>query len=277
MLNKKLTALAVGCSLLAGVAFSSIATAHTRWILPSHFTISKEGGEWLTFDVTAANSTFVFDKPANAVGAYVIMPDGRKERPNFTLTGKRRSVFDFEFVEEGTHKAIIENPLSYSTFFKAGKRDTRKRMRVNKIERESMLPKGARDATTYASFNRVESYITVGKPSTEVFELENKHLELKPITHPADIVAQEPVTMQFFFNGKVQADVKVLVEREGAIYRNEKQELQLKTDEKGFVTFTPEQAGRYLLVATHEEALADNNFADIMYATVNLTFEVVLP
>jgi len=277
MLNKKLTALALGCSLLAGTAFSTVANAHTRWLLPSHFTVSKVGGEWLTFDLTAANSTFVFDKPANAVGARVIMPDGRKERPNFTVTGKRRSVFDFEFVEEGTHKVVAENPPSYFTLFKAGKRDTPKRLRVNKVERVAMLPEGARDVETAVSFNRVESYVTVGKPSTKAFELEGKYLELVPITHPADIVAEEPVTMQLFFNGKAQANVKILVEREGAIYRNEKQELKLETDKEGFVTFTPEQAGRYLLVATHDDKLVDDQFADKMRASVNLTFEVVLP
>jgi len=42
--------------------------------------------------VTASHGTFVFDKPAGSESAEVIMPDGRKERPNFVVRGKRRSI-----------------------------------------------------------------------------------------------------------------------------------------------------------------------------------------
>ncbi|TEW54591.1 DUF4198 domain-containing protein [Psychromonas sp. RZ22] len=277
MLNKKINVLAVACTMLAGAAFSSAASAHTRWVLPSNFTVSTEGGEWLTFDVTAANATFVFDKPAGSENARIIMPDGRKERPNFVLRGKRRSVFDFEFIEAGTHKVTINNEPSYFTRFKAGRRDTPKRMRANKIDRVALLPKESRDVETAVMFTRVESYITVGKPNTKAFELEGKYLELMPITHPSDIVAEEPVRLQLFFNGKAQAGVEVEVVREGMIYRNQQEEVKVVSDEKGFVTFTPEIAGRYLLVAKHQDVLVDNQFADKMMASVNLTFEAVLP
>lgn len=277
MLNKKINVLAVACSMIAGLAFSTIANAHTRWVLPSQFTISKEGGDWLTFDVTAANSTFVFDKPASAETAQVTLPDGVKERPNFVLKGKRRSVFDFEFTEQGTYKVAINSTPSYFTRFKAGKRDTTKRMRANKIERATRLPKKARDVETMVMFTRVESYITVGKPSEKAFELEGKYLELKPITHPADIVAQEPVRLQFYFNGQAQAGVKVTIVRDGVAYRNQQEQIEVVSDTQGFITFTPEISGRYLLVAKYQDLLVDDKFADKMLASVDLTFEAVLP
>ncbi|MEI6897888.1 MAG: DUF4198 domain-containing protein [Psychromonas sp.] len=277
MLNKKINVFAVTCSMLAGLVFSNIANAHTGWILPSHFSISKEGGDWLTFDVTAANATFVFDKPASADMARVVMPDGRQERPGFVLRGKRRSVFDFEFTEQGTHKVLIKNAPRYITHFKAGRRDTPKRMRVNKVERAAMLPEESRDVETSVMFTRVESYITVGKPSVKAFEIEGKYLELKPITHPADIVAEEEVRLQFYFNGKVQAGVKVEIVREGVPYRNQQNQIEVVSDEQGFITFIPQIAGRYLLVAKHQGVITDDLFADKMRASVNLTFEAVLP
>lgn len=277
MLNKKFTVAVAACSMLAGVAFSSIANAHTGWILPSHFTISKEGGDWLTFDVTAANATFVFDKPASADNARIVMPDGRQERPAFILKGKRRSVFDFEFTEQGTHKVTIAGAPRYMTHYKIGKRDSVKRSRANKVERVTQLPEGARDVETSMMLGRVESYVTVGKPSEKAFEIQGNGLELKPITHPSDIVAQEPVRLQFYFNGKPQAGAKVSIVREGVPYRNQQEEITLKSDKQGYVEFTPEIAGRYLLVASHQAKLVDNQFADKMRASVNLTFEVVLP
>lgn len=267
----------LGCSMLAVLSFASLANAHPRWVLPSHFTISKEGGDWLSFDVTASHGTFVFDKPAGSETAQVVMPDGRKERPDFVLRGKRRSVFDFYFSAQGTHKVQINNQVGYLTSFKAGHRDTPKRLRANKVEREALLPKAPRDVLTTMTYTRAESYITVGKPSEKAFELEGKYLELLPITHPSDIVAQGPVRLQFYFNGEAQAGVKVDITREGTLYRNHQEQIEVISDAQGFIMFTPDVAGRYLLKAQHVGDLLDNPLADRMSANVHLTFEAVLP
>jgi uncharacterized GH25 family protein len=277
MLNKKLKALGLACSVLSGIALSSVANAHPRWILPSHFTVSKEGGDWLTFDVTASHGTFVFDKPAGSESANVVMPDGRSEYPNFIVRGKRRSMFDFFFSEEGTHRVEVNGDPRYFTVYKAGKRDTQKWIRANKSERESLLPKQARDVETVVGFTRAESYITVGKPTKKAFELENKYLELMPITHPSDIVAGEPVRFQFFFNGEAQQGVTAEITREGTLYRNQQEQIDVVSDTKGFITFTPEIAGRYVMKASYEGELINSALADKMKANVHLTFEAMLP
>ncbi|EVU13260.1 hypothetical protein D046_6023A, partial [Vibrio parahaemolyticus V-223/04] len=93
-MKTKMKAVALASVMAIGLAAATTAQAHPRWVLPSHFTVSKEGGDWLTFDVTASHGTFVFDKPAGSEQAFVIMPDGRSERPNFVIRGKRRSMFD---------------------------------------------------------------------------------------------------------------------------------------------------------------------------------------
>ncbi|GLS91886.1 nickel transporter [Psychromonas marina] len=277
MLNKKINVMVLTCSMLAGLTFASVANAHPRWVLPSHFTISKEGGDWLSFDVTASHGVFVFDKPAGSETAQIIMPDGRKQRPDFVLRGKRRSVFDFHFSEQGTHKVQINNQAGYFTSFKAGHRDTPKRLRANKVDRVALLPKEPRDVVTTETYTRAESYITVGKPSEKAFELEGKYLELLPVTHPSDIVADEPVRLQFYFNGEAQAGVKVDITREGTLYRNHQEQIDVVSDEQGFITFTPEVAGRYLLKASYKAKLVDSPLADQMSANVHFTFEAMLP
>ena len=277
MLNKKLNSLAIVCTVAAGFMLSTVANAHPRWILPSHFTISKEGGDWLTFDVTASHGTFVMDKPAGSESATIVMPDGHKERPDFVLRGQRRSVFDFHFTEEGTHRVEVNGEPGFATQYKAGKRDTEKRLRANKVERASLLPEGSRDVTTTMMFTRAETYITVGKPSEKAFPLEGKYLELQPITKPADIVATEPVRFQLFFEGKPQAGVKAEITRDGTLYRNQQEQIDVVSDDQGFIEFTPEVAGRYILKASHKAALTDNPLADALDASVHLTFEAVLP
>ncbi|MFA0544040.1 DUF4198 domain-containing protein, partial [Vibrio sp. 10N.222.52.B7] len=80
---------------------------------------------------------------------------------------------------------------------------------------------------------RAESYITVGKPSDSVFKIEGKLLEMKPVTHPSDIIEGEPVTFQFFYNGEIQKDVKAEITREGTLYRNHQEQIDVVSDENG--------------------------------------------
>ncbi|MCP4325062.1 MAG: DUF4198 domain-containing protein [Psychromonas sp.] len=272
----KMKKISVVTGVLASLLLSQVAQAHPRWVLPSHFSVSKEGGDWLTVDVTASHGTFVFDKPAGSQNALVIMPDGSSERPNFTITGKRRSMFDFFFVEPGTHKITVNNPVVYYTEYKAGRRDTLKWVKANKADRVQLLPEKARDISTQASFTRAESYITVGKPSSEALKIEGKLLELLPITHPADIVQGESVQMQFYFEGEIQANVIVEITREGTLYRNHQEQIDLISDKDGMISFIPEHAGRYILKAKYSAPLKGNLLAEKSKSNVHLTFEAIL-
>ncbi|EKM27380.1 MULTISPECIES: DUF4198 domain-containing protein [Vibrio] len=275
-MKTKMKAVALASVMAMGLTAATTAQAHPRWVLPSHFTVSKEGGDWLTFDVTASHGTFVFDKPAGSEQAFVIMPDGRSERPNFVVRGKRRSMFDFFFVEEGTHKVAINNQPSYYTQYKAGRRDTVKWAKASKADRASVIPEKARDVVTQLSYTRAESYVTVGMPTEKALELEGKLLEMKPITHPSDIIEGEEVTFQFFFNGEPQQGVTAEITREGTLYRNHQEQIDVVSDKDGKITFTPDVAGRYLMKANYKGELKNDPLADKASMNVHLTFETQL-
>ncbi|MGR5192262.1 DUF4198 domain-containing protein [Vibrio rotiferianus] len=275
-MKTKMKAVALASVMAMGLAAATTAQAHPRWVLPSHFTVSKEGGDWLTFDVTASHGTFVFDKPAGSEQAFVIMPDGRSERPNFVVRGKRRSMFDFYFEEEGTHKVAINNQPSYYTQYKAGRRDTVKWAKASKADRASVIPEKARDVVTQLSYTRAESYVTVGMPTEKALEIEGKLLEMKPLTHPSDIIEGEEVIFQFFFNGDPQQGVTAEITREGTLYRNHQEQIDVVSDKDGKITFTPEVAGRYLMKANYKGELKNDPLADKASANVHLTFETQL-
>ncbi|WDG10970.1 DUF4198 domain-containing protein [Vibrio campbellii] len=275
-MKTKMKAVALASVMAMGLAAATTAQAHPRWVLPSHFTVSKEGGDWLTFDVTASHGTFVFDKPAGSEQAFVIMPDGRSERPNFVVRGKRRSMFDFYFEEEGTHKVAINNQPSYYTQYKAGRRDTVKWAKASKADRASVVPEKARDVVTQLSYTRAESYVTVGMPTEKALEIEGKLLEMKPLTHPSDIIEGEEVIFQFFFNGEPQQGVTAEITREGTLYRNHQEQIDVVSDKDGKITFTPEVAGRYLMKANYKGELKNDPLADKASANVHLTFETQL-
>ncbi len=275
-MKTKMKAVALASVMAMGLAAATTVQAHPRWVLPSHFTVSKEGGDWLTFDVTASHGTFVFDKPAGSEQAFVIMPDGRSERPNFVVRGKRRSMFDFYFEEEGTHKVAINNQPSYYTQYKAGRRDTVKWAKASKADRASVIPEKARDVITQLSYTRAESYVTVGMPTEKALEIEGKLLEMKPLTHPSDIIEGEEVIFQFFFNGAPQQGVTAEITREGTLYRNHQEQIDVVSDKDGKITFTPEVAGRYLMKANYKGELKNDPLADKASANVHLTFETQL-
>ncbi len=275
-MKTKMKAVALASVMAMGLAAATTAQAHPRWVLPSHFTVSKEGGDWLTFDVTASHGTFVFDKPAGSEQAFVIMPDGRSERPNFVVRGKRRSMFDFYFEEEGTHKVAINNQPSYYTQYKAGRRDTVKWSKASKADRASVIPEKARDVVTQLSYTRAESYVTVGMPTEKALEIEGKLLEMKPLTHPSDIIEGEEVTFQFFFNGEPQKGVTAEITREGTLYRNHQEQIDVVSDKEGKITFTPDVAGRYLMKANYKGELKNDPLADKASMNVHLTFETQL-
>ncbi|WP_051118322.1 DUF4198 domain-containing protein [Vibrio campbellii] len=275
-MKTKMKAVALASVMAMGLAAATTAQAHPRWVLPSHFTVSKEGGDWLSFDVTASHGTFVFDKPAGSEQALVIMPDGRSERPNFVVRGKRRSMFDFYFEEEGTHKVAINNQPSYYTQYKAGRRDTVKWAKASKADRASVIPEKARDVITQLSYTRAESYVTVGMPTEKALEIEGKLLEMKPLTHPSDIIEGEEVIFQFFFNGEPQQGVTAEITREGTLYRNHQEQIDVVSDKDGKITFTPEVAGRYLMKANYKGELKNDPLADKASANVHLTFETQL-
>ncbi|MBY5991484.1 DUF4198 domain-containing protein [Ferrimonas balearica] len=264
----------LAAGLLAGLV--ATAQAHPLWILPSHFTVSKAEGEWVTVDATASHTTFGFDKPTSADPAFVVMPDGRQERPDALFKGKRRSVFDFFFVEPGTHKIVNSRAPFYMTTYQLGRRDAERRIRATKAEALAQVPQEARNVQTTMVEPRGESYVTVMAPNRTALEPANKGFEMVPVTHPADIIENEPVTFRYLYDGKAVEGVKVEVTREGTQYRAAQEAIALETNAEGEITFTPEQAGRYIAATFHRQALENHPLADVHGTMLNVTFEVQL-
>lgn len=263
--------------LLAVAALASAAaSAHPRWVLPSEFTVSSQEGDWITTDASASHGTFVFDKPLGLDSGVVLTPSGKRERFAFIARHKRKSSFDFFFSEPGTHKISLTGQPFYVTTYTIGARQTPRRISANAAERDGLLPEGAQNVQSVLIFNRTEAYVTVNQPSREVFALENRFLELVPVTHPADIVQGETATLQFFFNGKPQAGVEAEIRQEGTLYRNQQEAVILTSDAEGKIQFTPHQAGRYLMIAGFSGPLKDNPLAEQARSSIHLTFEAVL-
>jgi len=269
----KLSKLMIGASILLVTAQ---AAAHNRWILPSHFNLSNDKGEWVMVDVTASNETFNVDKPLGAEKMKIIGPKGKSIFPSSSYRGHRKSVVDIHLEESGTYQLKMGGDVSYWTSYKEKAQDKEQWLRnVNKEQRIKKLPKGATDVKTYESSATVLTYITLNSPSNN-FNANKKGLDFVPVTHPSDIAQNEEAQFSFIFNGKAQSGIEVEIVREGVRYRNDPQNIKLTTDNKGIVSFTPQEAGRYMLIAEFEKEMKNYDLADALGGRLFLTFEAVL-
>lgn len=255
------------------LTISTQASAHSRWLLPSHYTLSSDKGEWIALDATASNEVFNVDKALSIDPLSILTPAGKTERPSSSYKAHRKSVADYFVKDSGTYKITNNASANYFSSYQVGEK--RKRSRANKLALASLVPSNAKNLQTTYGLTRVETYITMNNP-TENYGLSGQFLELKPITHPSEIVEQEEASFVFHYHGKPQANVEVEIIRDGARYRNNPDVLKLKTNTRGEITFTPAQAGRYLLIAEYQQDAKDTTLADKEHGGVFLTFEAQL-
>lgn len=252
---------------------SSAATAHTLWVLPSHFVLSSEDS-WISVDVSAANMTFVADRGVSPNNLAIVFPDGERHAFSQSYQGRRKSQADHQLTMDGTYRIELAGPARYFTFFQED--GQRRRIMANKQQRAEQLPANATDVVTTRSRSRALSYVSVNAPNQKALALSNEGLELKLLTHPADVVATEAVRWQFVLDGKPVAGVQVELSREGELNRDDAGRELLSSDAQGYLTFTPQVSGRYVLEASVQQDSSDA-LADQVRESLTLTFEAALP
>lgn len=259
--------------LLSSLLISSSLSAHTLWLVPSHYVLSKPDS-WITVDASAANMTFVPDKGIGLNSLTLYLPDGSAKPVTEHYQGKRKSVADVQLAGDGTYRLELANPVRFFTSYEID--GERKRLMANKQARTAQLPAGATKVETVQMRSRNFAYITVNGPTDTVLKVQGQGLELSSNTHPADVVAKEALQFVFSLNGKPQAGVKGVLSFAGELYRNDAGRVEFETGADGVFSVTPAQAGRYLIEASYSAATA-SDLADKLRESLTYTFEVALP
>jgi uncharacterized GH25 family protein len=239
--------------LVASTAFIGLAgtaSAHRAWILPSSFTLSGEG-QWVTVDAAISNDLFYPNHHAlNPASISITAPDGSEVEMQNAASGEIRAMFDFQLEQEGTYKISTGGAPSY--FANWMENGERKRARGSLEDlREQGVDK--KDGVVMSQNQRsVDSFVTLGAPTTDVFTVTGSGLEFVPVTHPNDVFTGEPVTFSFVLNGEPAEGVEVSVVPGNDRYRDDTEELTLKTDADGKITFTLDRPGPYWFTAETE-------------------------
>jgi uncharacterized GH25 family protein len=224
------------------------ALAHHFWLLPSSTVLAKEG--YVTVDAAVSNDMFYFNyNPLRLQENFAaIAPDGSTIALENQHQGKFRTSFDLNLSQSGTYR-IGQANSGIMASWKQGEQT--RRFRGDAAAFAERVPKDAVELRVTESLSRLETFVTVGKPSA--LKPVGVGIELIPVTHVNDLVAGETAVFRFHVDGKPQAGLEVSVVRGGTRYRNLLEKIELKSDDKGEVRILWPHAGLYLLEAKGED------------------------
>ncbi|GGP21069.1 DUF4198 domain-containing protein [Silvimonas iriomotensis] len=248
------------------------AQAHRQWLLPSA-TVLSGSDTWVTVDAAVSNDLFYFeDFPLRLDGLQVTAPDGSQVKPENTGTGKHRSVFDLNLTQEGTYKIAVVSDGLFANYKLNG---ANKRWRGDAQTFAKEVPADAQDLKVTQTQNRVESFVTRGKPGTAALKPTGQGLELAPVTHPNDLLAETAASFRLLLDGKPASNVKVSILPGGKRYRDQTGEFNVTTDADGKFSVKWPAAGMYWLGAEITDAKASLKPATERRASYIATFEVM--
>lgn len=228
---------------IAAAFATGLAQAHSQFLVPSSTVLSKP--QWITVDGGVGTDMFFFNHaPLRLDGLAVTAPDGSALAPENVMVGKVRSTFDLHLAQPGTYR-IANASAGVFARYKDKATGQAKGFRGSAENFAKDVPADAEDLQVNESATRIESFVTVGKPSAP--RPIGVGLELVPITHPNDLYAGEKASFAIRLDGQPAAHLDVEVIPGGNRYRDKIDEIALKTDAKGEVSVTFAQPGLYRL------------------------------
>ena len=176
------------------------------------------------------------------------------------MQGQYRTTFDVHLTQNGTYKVANVMGGVMASYKLNGEQ---KRWRGSAAEYPAALPAGATEVQATRTASRIETFVTLNNPTETVFKTTGEGLELVPVTHPNDLVAGEAATFKLVKDGQPAADLDVTIARGGLRYRDNPEEMTVKTGADGAFTVTWPEAGMYWLNASvrapaQGEALGSN-------------------
>jgi len=289
------------------------ALADSAFILPSITNLAGQNNV-VTFDAAASDHLFYMDHRALQLASIKITrPDGTVGTTENGIQGRLRSVFDVRVDAQGTWKIASEQSMINGSFMldgeerRVGGRGGPPRppgaegspagsvapaappppgpggpaggegpRRAPPVAFQD-IPATATDIHLVENINRVETFVTVGAPTTTVFTPTGRGLEFQPITHPNAIAAGEVARFRFLIDGRPAAGIKVTVIQDGDRYREQTDATELTTGADGTFGITWPNAGRYWVSAQAEDTSPSERRAEKRRMSYSATLEVATP
>lgn len=296
----------IASALIASVA--APAGAHRQWLLPSQ-TVLSTTGQMVTVDAAASTNPFLADHNAMPTeSVQVWAPDGSMGKIENPARGRNRSTFDVAIDKPGTWKIGSAASMLTGTFklngedWAVGRRrgpapaagapgvgspppmapgasgPARPQIDPSRmVATAAEIPAGASDFDLTEMVRSNQFFVTAGAPTDSVFQPTGKALEMVPVTHPSELVSNEPGKFRFLVDGKPAAGIKVEVVPGGQRFRDAEHAQDLTTDAEGVATVNWPIAGFYWLSAEAEDAKPSDSRAATRRMAYIATLEVLAP
>ncbi|WP_462171348.1 DUF4198 domain-containing protein [Pseudoalteromonas xiamenensis] len=239
--------------LVAALALmSTTAAAHTMWFKPSVFNLPKEErAQFVDVDIALGEHPFEIERALKPDAVKLIDAKNTVHTLEVTALNSLKSNVLVELQHEGTHKLVAEFGPT--------------------VRKPKPGTKSKRPPTR--TFTRLVSFLTVGAPTAST-DVAANYLDVKALTLPADIVAEEAFELQFFNQGKAASQLEVTFVKEGGAYLDQPQSWTFTTDEAGKLSVTLDDAGRYWVKAGVSEELENDAEAKFLRSSLGLALEV---
>lgn len=243
-------AYAAMAAVFAALVGATGAQAHRGWLLPSATQV-EGNAPWITVDAAMSETLFLFDSfPLRFDAATLTGPDGKVTPLDHPNVGHLRTTFDIQLPQPGTYRITAVSSTLMGSYTLNG---ATKRFRGSDAD----IPAGAADVKTTRMNGRFDTFVTYGKSNDTALQPTGKGLEMVPVTHPGDLVADTPAGFRFLLDGKPLAGLKVAVVPGGGRYRNALKDVAATTDADGRITVQWPMAGQYLITASYPPRAAD--------------------
>jgi uncharacterized GH25 family protein len=227
------------------------AQAHRQWLLPSSTQIEAKEA-WVTIDAATSENLFDYDSNALALeGMQIIAPDGSTIAPESTSKGKFRSSADIKLSQKGTYKISLVSQSVMANYTLNGEQ---KRWRGSEDKMAAEISAEAKDVKVSRTFNRLDTFVTSGKPTDSVLKPVGQGLELIALSHPNELFAKEKSTFNVLFDGTPLANTVVTIAAGGVRYRGVLNEMTATTNAQGEFNVTWPFAQMYWLKLSYPAA-----------------------
>lgn len=242
----KLSIRATAIALLALTA--AAAQAHNAWLLPSGTVFSRP--DVVSIDAAVSNDLFVANhSPLRLDGLQITAPDGSALKPENEAKLKFRTVFDVAVAQPGTYRIAVLNTGAFAAWKDKSGQPKRARGTPESLAKD--IPADATDVVVSQSVGRIETFVTVGKPSP--LKPVGQGLELIATGSPNDLVKGEKSNFILNLDGQPAKDLEVTVTAGNTPYRDKLEELKVTTDANGQFSVTWPTAGMYWLDASMKD------------------------
>ncbi len=250
--------------LLASVSYAGLVSAHSPYLLPNRFDVTKR--DHVSVQASFTETYFVPDVVMKADDYHAILPDGTRA-PLTPVYTKDLAVIDVATTVDGTYRL--------STGIRAGRTGKAALLPDGKWqffdEREGP-PAGGR-VHEIKSITCAEVYVSRGTPTERALTPTNKGLEFQMLTHPNRLLAGGAAKLRVLFDGKPLAAQVMSVQKASLDEGGGAAPVEIRSAADGTATLPFSAPGLYHVMARYRFALPSGE-AQAESHTYAVTLEV---